>query len=93
MSKPIEISHVQYRKLLERLEEDYPRSVMLIREKMKTKLGFVPREYKEWDDNMGKYGGWRKNCIMLDFYSEKKRTFFIMKYAEYIQKEQVNDDF
>lgn len=93
MTQPIEISHVQWKRLLERLKQDYPVSVLLLREKSKRKLGFVPREYKHWDDNMGKYGGWRKNCIMLDFYSEKKRTFFIMKYAEYIQKEQVNDDF
>ena len=93
MSKPIELSHSQWKILKERLKQDYPPSVLYIREKGKTKLGFVSREYKEWDDNMGKYGGWRKNCIMLDFYSEKKRSFFIMKYAEYIQKEQVNDDF
>ena len=93
MGKPIELSHRQWIKLVKQLDEDYPRSVMLIREKMKSRLGFVPREYKDWDPNMGKYGGWRKNCIMLDFYCEKKRTFFIMKYAEYIQKEQVNDDF
>jgi hypothetical protein len=91
--KPVEISHSQWRKLLERLEDDYPRSVIYIREKMKQKLGFVERVYKDWDNNIGKHGGWRKNCVMLDFYSEKKRTFFIMKYSDYIQKESVDDDF
>ena len=93
MSKPIELSHSQWIKLVNQLSQDYPRSVMLIREKMKSKLGFTPREYKEWDKEMGKYGGWRKNCIMLDFYSEKKRTFFIMKYSDYIQEEDVKDLF
>jgi hypothetical protein len=93
MSTPIELSHKQWNTLKERLKQDYPPSVLYIREKGKTKLGFVTREYKDWDDNMGKYGGWRKNCIMLDFYSEKKRTFFIMKYSDYIQKEHVKDDF
>lgn len=93
MSKPIELSHAQWKRLLERLKQDYPPSVLLLREKSKAKLGFVPREHKDWDDSIGKYGGWRKNCIMLDFYSEKKRTFFMMKYSEYIQKESVNDDF
>ena len=93
MSKPIELSHRQWQRLKEQLKQDYPISVVLLREKSKAKLGFVPREHKDWDDNMGKYGGWRKNCIMLDFYSEKKRTFFLMKYSEYIQPEHVKDDF
>lgn len=93
VSKPIELSHKQWATLKERLKQDYPPSVIYIREKGKTKLGFVPREYKDWDDSMGKYGGWRKNCVMLDFYSEKKRTFFIMKYSDYIGKESVDDDF
>lgn len=93
VTKPIEISHSQWNKLYERLKQDYPPSVLLLREKMKSRLGFVHREYKHWDDNMGKYGGLRKNCVMLDFYSEKKRTFFIMKYSEYISKEYVDDNF
>ena len=93
MTAPIELSGSQWNKLLTRLREDYPPSVILIREKMRSKLGFTNREYKDWDDSIGKYGGYRKNCIMLDFYSEKKRTFFIMKYSEYINKESVDDDF
>ena len=93
MSKPIEISHRQWQRLREQLKKDYPASVMLLRTKMQSKLGFVDREYKDWDKEMGKYGGYRKNCVMLDFYSEKKRTFFIMKYSDYIQPEHVNDDF
>ena len=84
MSKPIELSHVQYKKLLERLEQDYPRSVIYIREKMKRKLGFVERAYKDWDNENAR---WRKNCIMLDFYCEKKRTFFIIKYSEYLDEQ------
>ena len=93
MTKPIELSHSQWKRLREQLHKDYPRSVMLIRSRMQEKLGFVDREYKHWDDNIGKYGGYRKNCVMLDFYSEKKRTFFIMKYSDYIQQDQVNDNF
>ena len=93
MSKPIEISHSQWQQLREQLKQDYPPSVMLLRTRMQSKLGFVDREYKDWDNSMGKYGGYRKNCVMLDFYSEKKRTFFIMKYSDYIQPEKVWDDF
>ena len=93
MSKPVEISHSQWLRLREQLKQDYPPSVMLLRTKMQSKLGFVDREYKDWDKEMGKYGGYRKYCVMLDFYSEKKRTFFIMKYSDYIQPEHVKDDF
>lgn len=87
MTKPIEISVRQWASLSEQLHKDYPRSVMLFRYKMKQKLGFVARVYRDWDESKGKSGGWAKNCIMLDFYSEKKRTWFIMKYSEYIGKE------
>jgi hypothetical protein len=92
MTKPIEISSKNYQRLLEQLKKDYPPSVILVRNKMKDKLGFVPREYKDWGVEM-QFGGWRKNCIMLDFYSEKKRTWFIMKYSEFLTKEAYNDDF
>jgi hypothetical protein len=92
MTKPIELSRSQWNTLLVKLKEDYPASVLLLRERTKARLGFVPREYKDWDVEMGKYGGWRKNCIMLDFYSEKKRTWFIMKYGEYLH-DRTSDDF
>lgn len=93
MTKPIELSHKQWSELLTRLKKEYSPSVTLLTSKMKNKLGFTPRIYKDWDNNIGKYGGWRKNCVMLDFYSEKKRTWFLMKYSDYIQKESVDDDF
>ena len=83
MPQPIEISHEQWNTLREKMLEDYPPSVTLIRSKMKSKLGFTNREYRDWDGDWGKY------CVMLDFYSEKKRTFFIMKYSDYIQNEEV----
>ena len=84
MAKPIELSQRQWNSLLEQLKKDYPVSVLLLREKSKAKLGFVPREHKDWDEENYK---WRKNCIMLDFYSKKKRTFFIMKYSEYFDEQ------
>jgi hypothetical protein len=93
MAKPIELSHLQWKRFREQLQKDYPPSVMLMRSRMQIKLGFIDREYKHWDDNMGKYGGWHKNCVMLDFYNESKRTFFMLKYSEYIQQEQANNDF
>lgn len=88
MTKPIEISHRQYENLLTQLRKDYPPSATLVRSKMKEKLGFTPREYKDWDKDLNRYA---KYCIMLDFYSEKKRTWFIMKYSEFIKSDRKDD--
>jgi hypothetical protein len=64
MSKPIELTHTQFEKLIERLKQDYPPSVIIIRSRMKEKLGFTTREYTEWEVGVGI----RKRCMMLDFY-------------------------
>ena len=48
MSEPIEISHAQWNTLREKMLEDYPPSVTLIRSKMKSKLGFTNREIRDW---------------------------------------------
>ncbi len=77
MSKPVELTCSQWNKLYLKLREDYPQGVMLIRSRMKDKLGFVNRDYTVYDPMMG-----YKRSVMLDFYSEKKRTFFLMKYSE-----------
>ena len=78
MSKPIELTHRQWNQLYLQLKKDYPLSVMLIRERMKDKLGFVNRNHREFEPLSHSC----KDVVMLDFYSEKKRTFFIMKYSE-----------
>ena len=76
MTKPIEISHTGWHALREQLRRDYPNSVVFISRKTREKLGFMPREHREWN----------KDCVMLDFYDEKKRTFFLLKYSDYIEK-------
>ena len=93
MNKSIELNHRQWVSLEAQLTEDYPRSVMLLRSRMKAKLGFTNRVYKDWSKDIGKYGGYKKHCVMLDFFSEKKLTFFLMKYSDYIQPEVRKSDF
>jgi hypothetical protein len=77
--KPIIITHNQWKVLKERINNDYPPSVNLVREKMKRVLGFTPRFYEEWDDSIG-----RSIQIHLDFFDEQKRTMFLLKYTEYV---------
>jgi len=81
MTKPIEISQRNWLRLQEQIRDDYPLGVSLIKGRMKKVLGFTPRDYKDYDKSTNRY---IKNCMMLDFYSEKKRTFFIMKYGEFL---------
>jgi hypothetical protein len=83
MTKPVELTVGQWEVLYKRLKEEHPISVVLIRSRMKEKLGFVNRDYKEYNKTTQRY----KNCVMLDFYSEKKRTFFIMKYSDILNEQ------
>lgn len=88
MSKPIELTEESWKKLHQRLLEEYPKSHVLIREKMRAKLGFVPRWYQEWVDvdDLGYPMKYPKTNIYLDFYDEPKRTMFMLKYSEFLEK-------
>jgi hypothetical protein len=77
MTKPIEVSFESWEKLRAKIYSDYPPSVSLIRDKMKKVLGFTTREHYD-------FGSGNVSCVMLDFFNEKKRTFFIMKYGDYL---------
>ena len=78
MSKPITLSRIQWVILKNRLYREFPRSTLLIREKMKERLGFVVREHSYIQED--RY----EQCICLDFYNEPKRTMFILKYSDYL---------
>ncbi len=65
------------------LHKHHPKSVLMVRWKMKEVLGFTNREHKIWD---GRF----KTEIHLDFYSEPKRTMFLLKYSEWIGRKNEN---
>ena len=79
MPSHIELTVTSWMRLKEQLKKDYPPSVLMIRSKMKSVLGFTDRAY---------YPNEEDHCraiICLDFFSEKKRTFFLMKYSELLE--------
>lgn len=89
MTTSIKLSEPDWVTLYERLKKDYPKSVWLVREKMRRVLGFVSREHKEWcEDTYFEGSGvglkYLKTAIHLDFYDDKKKTMFMMKYSEYL---------
>jgi hypothetical protein len=78
--KSIILSVDQWKQIRKMLQEEHPKTVFMIRDKMKRVLGFTVREHKRWDEGV-------VNLIFeihLDFYSEKKRTMFFLKFSEVI---------
>jgi hypothetical protein len=82
MSKPIVLTQDKWYKLKNRLTNDYSPSVMMLSYKTKDKLGFTVREHREWTEQRGYMVD-----IRLDFYNEPKRTMFLLKYSEYLEKD------
>lgn len=81
MSKPIVLTHDQWDKIKNRLIDEYNLSI-IISWKIKEKLGLTVREHISYSVPQG-----YKTDIRLDFYSEPKRTMFLLRYGEYINGE------
>jgi hypothetical protein len=64
------------------LHQEHPKTVFMLRSKMKRVLGFTVREHKAWIEKPD--GGYSDFQIHLDFYSQNKRTMFLMKFSELI---------
>jgi len=69
-------------KLHTQLARDNPPSVILIREKMREVLGFTARNHYYWDPGMVN----KNEYIILDFFDEKKKTMFLLKYSHILEK-------
>jgi hypothetical protein len=73
------------------IQEKYPPSVLLIRDKMKRVLGFTTRQHEEWfhrnaeSKNLGYGTMYCETYMHLDFYDEPKRTMFLLKYGDHIE--------
>lgn len=67
--------------LRERIAADHP-NIFLFRHRTRDKLGFTTREQHFYDDNRKNY----EHRMCLDFFSESKKTMFLLKYGEYLEK-------
>jgi hypothetical protein len=67
------------------LHTDHPKSVFMLKHKMKSVLGFTVREHNEWVIKPD--GGYGDYSIRLDFYNERKYTMFLLKFSEIIKCE------
>jgi hypothetical protein len=92
--KSIKLTEQNWDKLKYQLSQNYPKSVMLTRWKMKEVLGFTVRHHRERVDvrqmagefDMRDYGVMMKDYICLDFYDEAKKTMFLLKYSDWIKQ-------
>jgi hypothetical protein len=78
--KAIILTVAQWKYIRTELQTEHPKTVFMIKDKMKRVLGFTVREHKQWDEGVVNV----MFEIHLDFYSEKKRTMFLLKFSEVI---------
>ena len=90
MIKSLKLEEKDWARLELKLAQDHSPSVMLIRPKMKQVLGFTNRNHVEWIPKYNKHGNHTrdipKKSVMLDFFSEKKFTWFMLKYGDYVNE-------
>ena len=81
--KAVKLTRSQWEDILNQIKKDYPKSVWMVRSRMKTVLGFTTREHREWRED---YVSMVPNTMMhLDFFDEPKRTMFLLKYSDFMQ--------
>lgn len=76
----IKLTLTEWAAIRERLVQEYPPSVIIIREVMKRELGFTVRRHREWIEQPGHEGYYPRDNIYLDFYNDNQETFFRLKY-------------
>ena len=92
MTKPIVLSEKAWLKIYNQIAKEHPPSVLRIRKEAEEVLGFTSRRHEEWfkhnvDRRDVSYNtNYCVTRIHLDFYNEPKRTMFLLKYSEYLDK-------
>lgn len=74
------ISETQWASIHYKLSKEYDPSVLIIRSKMRRVLGFTPRRHTDWIDSHP------VSWIVLDWFDNSKKTFFLLKYSEDLKK-------
>lgn len=81
--KAMKLTLSQWEDVLNQIKKDYPKSVWMVRSKMKAVLGFTTREHRELRED---YVAMIPDTTMhLDFFDEPKRTMFLLKYGDWLR--------
>ena len=85
--KSLILKHREWERIFAKIKEEYADtpSIYLMRNKMRTQLGFTVREHRNYNEQDVEYdlnNDWRDyhSQIHIDFYSEAARTMFMLKY-------------
>ena len=84
--KALVITLNEWHKIVQQIAKHHPKSVWMVRSKMRKVLGFTTREHTEWVEDGDISSGFKKR-IHLDFYNEQQRTMFLLKYGDWIRQE------
>lgn len=82
--RAVQLTVDQWKRIRKELYKEHPKTVFMLRNKMKNILGFTVREHKALVPKMD--GGYYELEIHLDFYSERKRTMFLLKFSEIVSE-------
>ena len=78
----------QWQRIREDLHTEHPKSVFMLKDKMRQVLGFTVREHNEYVYKASEHNPFdtatHEHSIRLDFYNERKYTMFLLKYSEII---------
>jgi hypothetical protein len=77
--KHLELTQHEWQQIRERIREMFGNSMVMLRGRMKSELGFTPRDHRKWVAKMD--GGYYEMVVHIDFYTEEARTFFMLSYT------------
>jgi hypothetical protein len=80
----IKLTVRQWQDIRTDLHTEHPKSVFMLKHKMRSVLGFTVRGHEGWIPKPD--GGYSEYSIRLDFYNERKYTMFLLKYSEVINR-------
>ena len=85
MSKSTRLSQAQWAQLRARIKDEHGLGTVLVRSHMREVMGFTHREHTYWSNRgRGSLKPRETVEIHLDWYSEPKRTMFLLKYGDII---------
>ena len=61
--------------------------MLMIRDKMRRCLGFLPRHHKQWIDYTNETHGYYNEYVCIDFYNAGAESMFRIKYADILTQE------
>ena len=85
--KALVLTFDEWQAIRQEIDKHHPKSVTMVRWKMKEVLGFTTRDHEEWviiDHTGDRERKMLVKEVHLDFYDEAKRTLFLLKYGDWI---------